>query len=96
MDSSNIVISAQTAAATSDAFTLAGEAKIITSGLADGEYVVLLEEEPGGTYVNAVNNGGVGVFLTHKQPSQIVVGYGSYKLSKTVTGAEVAVAVITA
>lgn len=95
MDAANIVIEAGTAEATSDAFELAGEGKIITRGLLDEEYVQLLEEEPGGTYVSAVNKDGLGVFLTSKQPSQIVVGYGSYKLYKTATEAAVAAAVLT-
>lgn len=94
MDSSYKVITAQTAATTSAAFDLSGEAKIITFGLGSTEYVTLLEEEPGGTYVPAVNANGVGVQLTSKQPSQIIVGYGSYKLSKTVTNSAVTVAVL--
>lgn len=96
MDFSYIVIAAATSATVSTAFDLAGEAKIIASGLAGDETVTLLEEEPGGTYVPAVNRDGIGVQLSVKQPSQIIVGYGSYKLSKSVTVAEVAVAVITA
>lgn len=96
MDSSYIVITATEAAATSAAFNLLGEAKIISHGLAGGEIVTLLEEEPGGTYVPAVNLRGLKVQLSASQPSQIIVGYGSYKLEKTATLAEVAVAVITA
>ena len=96
MDSSYIVITAAEAATTSDAFDLSGEAKIISYGLAGDETVTLLEEEPGGTYVPAIYLRGLKVQLTSSQPSQIIVGYGSYKLSKSVTDAEVAVAVITA
>ncbi len=96
MDLSYIVITAAEAAAVSDAFDLSGEAKIISYGLAGDETVTLLEEEPGGTYVPAINLRGLKVQLTSSQPSQIIVGYGSYKLEKTVTAAEVAAAVITA
>jgi len=96
MDAGNIVVAANVAAATSAAFELSGETKIIAYPLAVGnaEYVQLLEEEPGGTYVPVVNKDGVGVFLTNSQPSQIIVGYGSYKLSKTATASAVAAAVI--
>lgn len=94
MDSSYIVIVADTAATVSIAFDLAGEAKIIAHGLAKDETVTLLEEEPGGTYVPAVNREGIGVQLNARQPSQIIVGYGSYKLSKSATIGAVPVAVI--
>lgn len=96
MDPTYIVITAKQAEEISTAFTLAGECKIIANSLTGSESVTLLEEDPSGNYVPAVNENGIGVVLNVKQPSQIVVGYGSYKLSKTVTGAEVAVAVITA
>ena len=96
MDSSYIVINATEAEAISDAFDLSGEAKIISYGLARDETVTLLEEEPGGTYVPAINLRGLKVQLNASQPSQIIVGYGSYKISKSVTAAEVAAAVITA
>lgn len=96
MDSSYIVITATEAATVSDAFDLSGEAKIISYGLAGDETVTLLEEEPGGTYVPAINLRGLKVQLSASQPSQIIVGYGSYKLEKSATDAEVAVAVITA
>lgn len=96
MDSSYIVITAAEAATVSDAFDLSGEAKIISYGLAGDETVTLLEEEPGGTYVPAINVRGLKVQLTASQPSQIIVGYGSYKLSKSTTAAEVAAAVISA
>ena len=94
MDSSYIVITATQAVTSSDAFDLSGEAKIISYGLAGDETVTLLEEEPGGTYVPAINVRGLKLQLTASQPSQIIVGYGSYKLEKTVTAAEVAVAVL--
>ena len=94
MDSSYIVIPAAEAATVSDAFDLSGEAKIISHGLAGDETVTLLEEEPGGTYVPAINLRGLKVQLNASQPSQIIVGYGSYKLSKSVTAAEVTVAVL--
>lgn len=96
MDSSYIVITATEAETTSDAFDLSGEAKIISYGLVKDETVTLLEEEPGGTYVPAINLRGLKVQLNASQPSQIIVGYGSYKISKSVTAAEVAAAVITA
>ena len=96
MDSSYIVITATQAVTSSDAFDLSGEAKIISYGLARDETVTLLEEEPGGTYVPAINLRGLKVQLNASQPSQIIVGYGSYKLEKTATDAEVAAAVITA
>ena len=94
MDLSYIVITAAEAAAVSDAFDLSGEAKIISYGLVEDETVTLLEEEPGGTYVPVINLRGLKVQLSASQPSQIIVGYGSYKLSKSVTAAEVAVAVL--
>lgn len=96
MDSSYIVITATEAETTSVAFDLSGEAKIISYGLVEDETVTLLEEEPGGTYVPAINLRGLKVQLTASQPSQVIVGYGSYKLVKSVTDAEVAAAVITA
>ena len=96
MDSSYIVITATKAVTSSDAFDLSGEAKIISYGLAKDETVTLLEEEPGGTYVPAINLRGLKVQLNASQPSQIIVGYGSYKLSKSATAAEVAAAVISA
>ena len=96
MDSSYIVITATQAVTSSDAFDLSGEAKIISYGLAGDETVTLLEEEPGGTYVPAINLRGLKVQLNASQHSQIIVGYGSYKLEKTATAAEVAAAVITA
>lgn len=94
MDAGYIKITAVTAATTSDAFTLSGEAKLIAFSLSGDEYVTLLEEEPGGTYITAINKDGLSVQLTEKQPSQIVVGYGSYKLYKTLTSSAVAVAAI--
>ena len=96
MDSSYIVITATEAETTSVAFDLSGEAKIISYGLVEDETVTLLEEEPGGTYVPAINVRGLKLQLTASQPSQIIVGYGSYKLVKSVTDAEVAAAVISA
>ena len=96
MDSSYIVITATEAETISDAFDLSGEAKIISYGLVEDETVTLLEEEPGGTYVPAINLRGLKVQLNASQPSQIIVGYGSYKLEKSVTAAEVAAAVISA
>ena len=94
MDAGYIKITAKTAADTSDAFTMSGPGKIIANGLAGSEYVKLLEEYPDGTYSAAVDKDGIGVVLTVKQPSQNVEGYGSYKLYKTATAAEVAVAYI--
>lgn len=94
MDIGYIKIAANTDAVTSDAFTLSGEAKIVAYPLAGDEYVVLLEEEPGGTYISAINKDGLSVQLTARQPSQIIVGYGSYKLYKTATATAAAVAAI--
>ena len=94
MDSGYIKITAQTTEATSDAFTISGPGKLIANDLASDEYVKLLEEHPDGTYKDAVDKDGVGVVLTVKQPSQNVEGYGSYKLYKTITTADVAVAYI--
>ena len=95
MDVANIVITAGTAAATSAAFTLAGEAKIIAGPLVEDEYVILQEEYPDGTYKDAVDKAGTGVVLNSKQPSQIVAGYGSYKLYKSITTSNCAAAVLT-
>lgn len=95
MDAANIVIAAGTAAATSAAFTLAGEAKIIAYPLVDDEYVILQEEFPDDTYRDAVDKEGIGVVLSSRQPSQIIAGYGSYKLYKSVTAGNCAVAVLT-
>lgn len=95
MDVANIVITAGTAAATSAAFTLAGEAKIIAGPLVEDEYVILKEEYPDGTYRDAVDKLGIGVVLNSKQPSQIIAGYGSYKLYKTATVGNCAVAILT-
>ena len=85
------IIASNTAAATSAAFAVAGEAKIIADPLATGEYVSLLEEYPDGTYRPVVNKQGVGIHLTTTQPSQIFVGYGNYKVYKTVTASAVGV-----
>lgn len=84
------LIAATTSAATSNVFVMSGVGKIIAL-LADGEYVKVLEEEPGGTYIDAVNENGVGIIITHQQPSRIFVGYGNYKVYKTVTAAAIAV-----
>ncbi len=94
MDVANIVITAGTAAATSAAFTLAGEAKIIAGPLVEDEYVILQEEYPDGTYKDAVDKAGTGVVLNSKQPSQLITGYGYYKLFKSATSSAVAVAAI--
>lgn len=94
MDSSYIKLSATTAASTSAAFTIAGECKLIANNLTGSESVKLLEEDPAGNYVLAVDKDGVGVMLTGKQPSQIMAGYGSYKVQKSATIASVAVAVV--
>lgn len=94
MDSSYIKIAAATAVTTSSAFDLFGEGKIIAGGLVGDEYVKLLEETPSGTYVDAINDKGLGVTLTATQPSRIIVGYGSYKLYKSLTSTAVAVAAI--
>ena len=95
MDAANIVITAGTAAATSAAFTLAGEAKIIAYPLVGDEYVILQEEYPDGTYKDAIDKAGIGVVLNSKQPSQLIAGYGSYKLYKSATTDNCAVAVLT-
>lgn len=84
------LIAAGTVAATSTAFPMAGEGKIIAV-LAAGEYVKLQEEAPGGTYIDVVNDNGVGVVLSNKQPSRVFVGYGNYKVVKTDTAAAIAV-----
>lgn len=94
MDSNFIVISATQSATTSEAFDLSGECKLIADSLVDSECVTLLEERPNGDYEPAHNKSGTGVVLSSKQPSVIVVGYGSYKLQKTVTDGSVAVAVV--
>ena len=50
------LITAATAATTSAAFALAGEAKIISDPLGTGESVKLQEELPNGTYVDVVDD----------------------------------------
>lgn len=87
----SVLISAQTTEATSNAFTLSGECKIIADPLTTGEHVTLLEEFPDGIYRPAVNREGIGVQLNSKQPSVIVVGYGNYKVYKSATITNVAV-----
>lgn len=94
MDSGYIKITAKTAADTSDAFEMTGAGKVIAIGLIGDEYVKLLEEYPDGVYRDAVDKQGVGVILTVTQPSQIVEGYGSYKLYKTATDSEASAAYI--
>ena len=84
------LLAAATNAATSNVFVMSGVGKIIAL-LADGEYVKVLEEEPGGTYIDAVNENGVGITITHQQPSRIFVGYGNYKVYKSPTAEAVAV-----
>ncbi len=85
------LLASQTTAATSNAFTMAGEGKIIADPLGAAEYISLLEASPDGTYRPVINQEGVAVQLTQKQQSQIFVGYGSYKVAKTVTADAVAV-----
>ena len=85
------LITAATAATTSAAFALAGEAKIISDPLGTGESVKLQEELPNGTYVDVVDDKGVGVVLFPGQLSRVVVGYGNYKVVKTVTASNVGV-----
>lgn len=84
------LISAQTTAATSNAFSMAGQGKIIAK-LAQGETVVLLEEYPDGTYLPVVDEKGYSVVLTNVQPSQLFTGYGNYKVTKSGTAASIAV-----
>ena len=84
------LIAATASVATSDAFAMSGVGKIIAV-LADDEYVKVLEEEPGGTYIDAVNENGVGIVITSKQPSRLFAGYGNYKVYKSLTASAVAV-----
>lgn len=84
------LIAATASAATSLAFAMSGVGKIIAV-LADDEYVKVLEEEPGGTYIDAVNENGVGIVITSKQPSRLFAGYGNYKVYKSLTASAVAV-----
>ena len=84
------LIAAGTAAATSDAFAMSGQAKIIAK-LAQGETVILLEEYPDTNYYPVINEKGVLVQLSHDQPSQLFTGYGNYKVTKSITAAAVAV-----
>ena len=85
------LIASQTAAVTSDAFAVSGVIKIIADRLASGESVKLQEETPSGTYIDVVDDKGIGVVLTNAQPSRLVEGYGNYKVVKSVTGEAVAV-----
>lgn len=85
------LLAAGTIPASSDAFAMAGEGKIIADPLAKDEYVVLLEESPDGEYRAAVDRDGIGIQLNTQQPSQIFVGYGNYKVSKTATASAVGV-----
>lgn len=94
MDSSYIHITNVTAATTSAAFDVFGESKLIASGLAGDEYAVLMEEGPDGVYRPVINNSGLSVQVTVKQPSQVFVGYGSYKVYKTLTASAASVAVV--
>lgn len=84
------VIAATAEATTSDAFAMAGEGKLIGTFVGE-EYAKLLEEHPDGVYRDAINDKGVGILITATQPSRIFVGYGNYKVYKTVTAAAKAV-----
>lgn len=84
------LIAANAAAATSAAFTMSGEGKIIAR-LTGNETVNLLEEYPDGTYLPVVNDNGIIVQLTAAQPSRVFVGYGNYKVVKTATATAIAV-----
>lgn len=94
MDSGYIKLAANTAEATSSAFTLSGTYKIICDTLINDEHVKLLEERPNGTYKEACNEDGTGIVLTKIRQSAIVSAYGSYKFYKTATNGSVAAAVI--
>ena len=85
------VITAATAATTSDPFVMSGEGKLICDPLATGEWVKLQEELPNGDYLDVVDDKGVGVVLTPGQLSRIVVGYGNYVVVKSLTASEVGV-----
>ena len=85
------VITAATAATTSDPFVMSGEGKLICDPLVTGEWVKLQEELPNGTYKDAVDDNGVGVVLVPGQLSRIVVGYGNYKMVKSATASAVGV-----
>jgi len=86
------LIVANTAAATSAAFPMSGDGKIIAF-LGEGESVTLQEEYPDGVYRTAIDKGGVGIVLTayQGQMSAIFTGYGNYKVVKSATAAAVAV-----
>lgn len=85
------LIAAATTEATSSVFVMAGEGKIVTDPLAKGEFVQLQEERPNGDYMPVVNENGIGVVLRPSQESYVFVGYGNYKVYKSVTGVAVAV-----
>lgn len=85
------LIAAKTAADTSTAFAVAGEAKIICNLSVDGEQVILKEEHMDGVYRDVADVNGVGVCLTPARKSAVFVGYGNYKVTKTATAAAVAV-----
>ena len=94
MDLGYIQITGTVVEQTSETFELSGDCKIIADTLVDDEYVILLEERPNGTYKPAVDKAGIGVVLNSKQPSQLITGYGYYKLFKSATSSAVAVAAI--
>lgn len=78
------VIASTAEAATSNAFAMSGEGKMIATLVGD-EYAKLLEEHPDGVYRDAINDKGIGILITAQQPSRIFVGYGNYKVYKTAT-----------
>ena len=85
------LIAAVTTEATSTVFVMSGEGKIISDPLATGEYATLLEERPNGDYLPVPNDKGLGVVLRPGQESHVFVGYGNYKVYKSVTAAAVGV-----
>ena len=85
------ILAAGTAAATSTAFAMAGVGKLIADPLVDSEYVKLQEELPNGTYIDVVNENGIGIVLTKGQQSRLFEGYGNYKAVKSVTASSVGV-----
>lgn len=78
-----------TAALESDSFTLTGMTKIKVDDIGVGESVILQEEDAKGTTFSNVVEGGLGVVITHLNPSVIITGLGSYRLKKSSTAAAV-------
>ncbi len=86
------VLAAQTAAGTSSSFTITGPVSIQMPGLAGGEYGTLEYQynSSGGWY--PVNSIGIDGRIENQIMPLLLVGPGTYRITKTITAAAVPIA----